>query len=107
MTFCAFQLLLGRFYTFYNPKWVYLASFVLFEVGSAICGAAPSSNAFIIGRAIAGLGSAGVANGTIIITISIVPLGKRPILQGITGAVFGIASIAGPLIGGAFTSNVT
>lgn len=59
LTSCGFQLLLGRIYTFYTPKYVFLVIIGLFEVGSAICGAAPNSIAFILGRAIAGTGSAG------------------------------------------------
>lgn len=49
---CAFQLIFGRVYTYYSPKWVLLWSILLFEIGSAVCGSAPNSIAFIIGRAI-------------------------------------------------------
>lgn len=52
---------------------------VLFEVGSTICGAAPTSEALIVGRAIAGLGSAGIFQGAIIIIAYSVPLDKRPL----------------------------
>ncbi|KAK6428144.1 MFS sugar transporter [Oleoguttula sp. CCFEE 5521] len=105
LTSCTFQLVLGRVYTFYAPKPVFLATILLFEIGSVICGAAPNSTAFIIGRAIAGIGSAGVMSGGIILMTNTIPLAKRPAYQGAFGAVFGIASIAGPLLGGAFTSS--
>jgi len=62
---CAFQLLFGKLYTFYSIKAVFLTTVFLFEVGSAICGAAPTSVAFIIGRAIAGLGAAGIFSGVV------------------------------------------
>lgn len=107
LTGCAFQLLFGRIYTFYSPKIVYLSCIGLFEVGSAICGAAPNSTVFIVGRAIAGLGSSGVFSGAIVIIVNTVPLHKRPIWQGMVGAIFGIASVCGPLLGGVFTTNVT
>ena len=107
LTGSSFQLIMGRVYTFYNPKWVFLNSIALFEIGSAICGAAPNSTAFIIGRAVAGLGSSGIFSGAIVIIMHIVPLHKRPILQGFMGAVFGISSVIGPLMGGAFTSKLS
>ena len=102
---CATQLLFGRLFSFYNGKFVFLGCILLFEVGSAVCGAAPNSVAFIIGRAIAGAGSAGVFSGVIVIMIPLVPLEKRPMYQGLLGAIFGISSVIGPLVGGAFTKN--
>lgn len=107
ITSCAFQLLFGKIYTFYSPKWVFLSAIGLFELGSVVCGAAPNSDSFIVGRAIAGLGSAGVFSGAIIIIVYLVPLRKRPIFQGIVGACFGVASVLGPVLGGAFTANVS
>ncbi|MCJ1385489.1 hypothetical protein MMC17_008612 [Xylographa soralifera] len=104
LTSCAFMLLLGKIYTFANPKWVYLGTLVVFEIGSAICGAAPNSKAFIVGRAIAGLGNAGLFQGVVVIIVYIVPLHKRPQYIGFMAAVFGIASVA-PLLGGAFTDG--
>jgi MFS family permease len=101
------QLLFGRIYKFYDMKWVFLSSVVVFEIGSAVCGAAPTSNAFIAGRAIAGFASAGIFSGCMLIIIPLVPLHKRPMYQGLFGAVFGIASVMGPLVGGGFTSSVT
>jgi MFS family permease len=59
----SFMLLFGRIYTFFSVKWTYISCIALFEVGSILCAAAPSSVAFILGRAIAGLGSAGIMNG--------------------------------------------
>lgn len=54
---------------------------LIFEVGSAVCGAAPTSEALIVGRAIAGLGSAGVFQGAIIVVAYVVPLDKRPMCK--------------------------
>jgi len=94
-------------YTFYSIKTVYLTSIGIFEVGSAVCGAAPSSAALIIGRSIAGVGSAGIFSGALVIIAYSVPLLKRPLYTGLVGAMYGIASIAGPLLGGVFTDKVS
>ncbi|KAJ1328986.1 MFS transporter DHA2 family glioxin efflux transporter [Microdochium nivale] len=107
LTTCSFQLMFGKLYKFYSVKTTFLACVLLFEIGSAICGAAPNSVAFIIGRAVQGVGAAGIFSGCIVILVYAVPLHKRPMYQGLFGAVFGIASVMGPLVGGAFTSNVT
>ncbi|KAF2215462.1 hypothetical protein CERZMDRAFT_110127 [Cercospora zeae-maydis SCOH1-5] len=107
LTASCFQLPIGKIYTFYSPKWVFLVAIGIFEIGSTICGAAPNSVAFIIGRAIAGVGSAGIMSGAIILMVSVVPLAKRPVYQGFFGAVFGVASVIGPLLGGAFTTEVS
>ncbi|KAF2189830.1 MFS general substrate transporter, partial [Zopfia rhizophila CBS 207.26] len=105
LTSCGFILLYGRIYTFFSTKWVFLSGLILFEIGSAICGAAPSSTVLIVGRAIAGFGSSGIFTGAILIMMKIVPLHRRPMLQGLFGACFGLASVAGPLLGGVFTSS--
>lgn len=101
------QLLFGRIYKLHDAKRVFIAAVVLFEIGSAVCGAAPTSNALIVGRAIAGAGAAGIFAGAVSIIMVVVPLRKRPILMALFGMVFGISSAIGPLIGGAFSENVT
>ena len=67
----------------------------------------PYPNALIAGRAVAGCASAGIFSGCIIVVIGLVPLRKRPMFQGLFGAVFGIASVMGPLMGGGFTGSVS
>jgi MFS family permease len=68
---------------------------------------AKSSTTLIVGRAIAGCGAAGVASGCYIIITYIASPKSRPAYTGIIGAVFGIASVAGPLLGGVFTDQVS
>ncbi|OIW32231.1 MFS general substrate transporter [Coniochaeta ligniaria NRRL 30616] len=101
------QLIFGRIYKHYNMKYTFLISIVVFEIGSAICGAAPNSKSLIAGRAIAGAASAGIFSGTMMIMIPMIPLHKRPMFQGLFGMVFGLASVLGPLIGGGFTGSVS
>ncbi|APA06474.1 conserved hypothetical protein [Sclerotinia sclerotiorum 1980 UF-70] len=107
LTTASFQLLFGKFYSYFSIKWVYLIAIGIFELGSLICGVAPNSVALIIGRAIAGLGSAGIFSGALIIVAYSVPLIKRPMFTGFIGAMYGIASVAGPLLGGVFTDKAT
>lgn len=103
----SFQLFYGKLYTFFSIKWLFLGALCVFEIGSAVCGSAPSSTAFIIGRAVAGLGSAGIFSGAMLIVADAVPLRKRPAYMGMIGGMYGIASVAGPLMGGAFTDKLT
>jgi MFS family permease len=58
-------LLIGTCYGLFEIKYLMLTSIVLFEAGSALCGAAPSMNAMIIGRVIAGIGGAGMYLGCV------------------------------------------
>lgn len=101
LTSCAFQPTLGRVYSVFSVKWTFLISLAVFEIGSAICGAAPSSLALIVGRAVAGCGSSGIFSGGLTILGFSVPLRKRPIFVGIFSAMFGLASVLGPILGGA------
>jgi MFS family permease len=107
LTTAALQLLFGKFYGYFSIKWVYLLAIVLFEIGSVVCGAANTSWSLIIGRAVAGMGSAAIFSGSLIILAYSVPLAKRPLYSGMIGGMYGIASVAGPLLGGVFTDKVT
>jgi MFS family permease len=57
--------LYGKIYTIFSIKWVLLANILFFEAASALCGAAPNSVAFIIGRAFLGIGAAGISAGVV------------------------------------------
>lgn len=76
-------------------------------VGSVVCAAAPTSAAFIVGRAIAGIGAAGLLQGAFGILTYICDLKLRPLFLAIIVSLFGLMSGVGPLIGGAFTQNVS
>ncbi|OCF31352.1 hypothetical protein I316_06957 [Kwoniella heveanensis BCC8398] len=87
-----------------SPRWTYLTSLLVFNIGCAVCGTANSMNVLIAGRAIAGLGGAGLWNATYLIGGEVIPFEKRPGLFGLFGVSFIIASVMGPLVGGAFVS---
>ncbi|PMD46299.1 MFS general substrate transporter [Hyaloscypha variabilis F] len=61
------------------------------------------TDALIVGRAIAGMGTGGLFSGAIVILAYCLPLRKRPAAFGLIGGMWGIASVAGPLLGGVFT----
>jgi len=104
-TACVFPIS-GRIYQIYSTKWVYLISLIIFEAGSALCGASPTSVAFIIGRAITGLASACIFTGGMVIILPLVPLRKRPVFTSFFGLANGVASVVGPILGGTFTDKV-
>ncbi|KAE8350912.1 major facilitator superfamily domain-containing protein [Aspergillus coremiiformis] len=107
LTTCALCLMFGKLYTFYSTKWVYLTALLIFELGSLVCGVTSNSLGLIIGRAIAGLGAAGLFSGALIIIAQTVPLNRRPVFAAMMGSMYGVSSVAGPLMGGAFTDHLS
>lgn len=97
LTTCCLQLIFGKLYTFYSIKWVYLTALFIFELGSFVCGITPNSVGLIMGRAVAGMGAAGIFSGALLIVSRTVPLSQRPMYMGLIGGMWGIASVAGPL----------
>lgn len=88
LTSCAFQPTYGRVFSHFNVRWSFVTALGLFELGSVICGAAPNSKTLIVGRAIAGLGSAGLFAGSVVIVSISVPLAKRPIFMAALGSMY-------------------
>jgi MFS transporter, DHA2 family, glioxin efflux transporter len=107
MTFGAAQTSAGKIYKYYDLKWSFLISMLIFEVGSLLCGAAPNSKSLVVGRAIAGLGGAGLSVGGTSIVSLVVPPVKRPMMMGVIAMTYCVSAVLGPLLGGAFTDRVS
>ncbi|KAJ5114005.1 hypothetical protein N7456_002539 [Penicillium angulare] len=95
----------GKCYGIFSAKYLYLISIVLFEGGSALCGGANTMNAFIIGRAIAGLGGAGMYLGCLTLLTLTTSMHQRPTYMALTGITWGAGTVLGPVVGGAFSEN--
>ena len=107
LTVAAFQSTWGKALKFFPLKTVFLISMLIFEIGSLICAVANSSTTLIVGRAIAGMGGAGLSSGAYTIIAFSAPPRQRPAYTGVLGAVFGLASVIGPLLGGVFTDKLS
>jgi EmrB/QacA subfamily drug resistance transporter len=97
--------LYGKLGDLYGRKRVLQTSILLFLAGSALCGLSRSMTQLIVFRAVQGLGGGGLVVTTQAVIGDILPPRERGKYQGIFGAVFGVASIAGPLLGGYFTTH--
>jgi hypothetical protein len=107
MTFGGFQPAAGKFYKYFPLKVAFLGFIFIFVVGSLICAVAQNSVTFVVGRAFAGVGAAGVGTGTFTLIPFVAEPKIRPGLIGIVGAVYGLSSVIGPILGGTFTDKAT
>ncbi|KAJ3130424.1 hypothetical protein HK100_008048 [Physocladia obscura] len=115
LTAAPFGTMYGKFADLFGRKWVFVFALVVFEVGSLLCGIAPNMSVLIFGRAVAGVGGGGIFSLVLIIISDIVSIQDRVSanapkigkFQGMIGACFGLASVIGPLVGGAFSDKVS
>jgi EmrB/QacA subfamily drug resistance transporter len=97
----------GRLSDLYGRRRLYLAGIVIFLVGSALSGAAMSMTQLIVYRAIQGLGAGAVIPLSMTIIGELYSLEERPRAQALFSGVWGVASIAGPLVGGYITDALS
>jgi EmrB/QacA subfamily drug resistance transporter len=99
--------LYGKLGDVYGRKNLFLFAIVVFLVGSALCGAAQGMTQLVLFRAVQGIGAGGLFPLSLAVIGNIVPPRDRGRWQGLIGAVFAAASIAGPAIGGFIVDNTT
>ena len=97
--------LYGKISDLYGRRPVYQFSIVIFLIGSFLAGASTSMEQLIAFRALQGLGAGGLMGLTFVIVGDIVSPRDRGKYQGLFGAVWGVSSVAGPLLGGFFSDN--
>ena len=107
VTQAAFVMPAGQILSICPPKYVAITVVALFEIGSLVCGIAPTMRALIAGRAIQGAGAGPIFVTMMSVMSQVTSLKQRPAFAAMGGAIFGIASIIGPVVGGALTSQVT
>ncbi|MGW8486257.1 MFS transporter [Streptomyces sp. NPDC055886] len=99
--------LYGKLGDLFGRKGVFQFAIVVFIIGSALAGWSRTMDELIAFRALQGVGGGGLMIGVQAIIADIVPARERGRYMGLIGAVFGLASVAGPLLGGFFTDHAS
>jgi EmrB/QacA subfamily drug resistance transporter len=97
--------LYGKVSDLYGRRPVLMFAIGAFLVGSLLAGLSQNMNELIVTRAIQGLGAGGLMTLAFTIVSDVLPPRDRPRYQGLFGAVFGVSSVAGPLVGGYFAQH--
>ena len=99
-------IIFGRVADIYGRKRLYIFGFVVFTIGSALCGAAPNVGLLVAFRCVQGVGAASLlANGAAIVTETF-PVTERGKALGMIGSVLALAAVIGPVLGGLLADNV-
>src|SRR5438045_6654948 len=99
--------LYGKLGDLYGRKKLLQGAIVIFLIGSALCGISQNMAELISFRALQGLGAGGLLVTTIAVVGDIIPPRDRGRYQGLFGAVFGVSTVIGPLLGGFFVDNLS
>ncbi|WP_170312150.1 MDR family MFS transporter [Paenibacillus sacheonensis] len=97
----------GKLSDMYGRKTFVVTGLALFMLGSVLCGTAQNMEQLIIYRAIQGIGGGAIMPIVFTIIFDLFPAEKRGKMMGLFGAVFGISSVFGPILGGLITDNIS
>jgi EmrB/QacA subfamily drug resistance transporter len=99
--------LAGKFGDLFGRKVVFQASTIIFITGSFLCGTATNMTLLVAWRAVQGIGAGGLMVTAMALIADVIPLRERGKYQGAMGAVFGVSTVVGPLLGGLFTDHLS
>ncbi len=99
--------IVGKLGDTFGRRTVFQVAIVLFLVGSVLCGFAQSMGMLVVFRALQGLGGGAITVTAVAVIGEVIPLRDRGRYQGALGAVFGVTTVIGPLLGGLFTDHLS